>query len=240
MDFGKILEEAFGYAKAGVFKRADRWLKLILATILLGIPLNGWIVRVYRGATPAPEVDAWGTLFIDGLKLTIIGLIYAIPLIIFSVILPLIIHGTGRATVPVGTVVPISAGEMSSAIGLFLLLLVLYLVYDIIIAILLPIASIRFARTGTFSEAFNFRAILDTIGKIGWLNYVIAIILIGIFIGVPIAILALIVLFAGIAMGHLFIALGVLVVLIIIIAPPLATFQARYMTQVYDSIVPAA
>ena len=26
-----------------------------------------------------PEVDTWGTLFIDGLKLMIVGLLYAIP-----------------------------------------------------------------------------------------------------------------------------------------------------------------
>jgi hypothetical protein len=239
MDFGNMMEEAFAYAKAGVFKRTDRWLKLILATILIGIPLNGWIMRIYRGATPAPEVDTWGTLCLDGLKLTIIGLIYAIPLFILSFIPHLIMPGGMGAPGPVGTVVTIPAGEMSKSIGLFLLLLVLYVVYDIIIAVLLPVASIRFARTGTFSEAFNFRAIIETIGKIGWFNYVIALILIGIVIGVPIVILALLVIFAGMAIGHFLLALGILIALIIIIAPPLVTFQARYMTQVYDSTVSA-
>ena len=114
------------------------------------------------------------------------------------------------------------------------------LVFEILVAIFLPIASIRFARTGTFSEAFHFRALIDTIGKIGWFNYIIAIILIDIVIGIPLVILAFLVIFAGIVVGHLFIALGVLIALLLLIAPPLAAFQARYLTQVYDSTIQVA
>jgi hypothetical protein len=112
--------------------------------------------------------------------------------------------------------------------------MVLQLAYDIILAIFMPVAAIRFARTGSFSEAFNFGAITATIGKIGWLSYILAIILVAIVIGIPVGILAVIVILAGLALGHFLLALLLLIILILIIAPPLVTFQARYMTQVYD------
>jgi hypothetical protein len=79
MNFGAILDDSFAYTKQGVFKNANRWLKLILAILCLGIPINGYVMRIYRGDHPAPEVDNWGTLFVDGLKLMIVGLIYTIP-----------------------------------------------------------------------------------------------------------------------------------------------------------------
>jgi hypothetical protein len=240
VDYGAMMDDAFGYAKAGVLAKSGRWLKLILATILIGIPLNGWLLRIYRGETPAPEVDRWGSLCIDGFKLFVIGLIYAIPLIILSVIPYLIIPGGMAGMHPqIGQVVQQNAEQIGKMIGLFLLLFVLQLVYDIILAIFMPIAAIRFARTGSFSEAFNFGAITTAIGKIGWLSYILALILIAIVIGIPVGILAVVVLLAGLALGHFLAAFLLLIILILIIAPPLVTFQARYMTQIYNQAEPA-
>nr|WP_320160256.1 DUF4013 domain-containing protein [uncultured Methanoregula sp.] len=240
MDYGAMIDEALGYSKAGVFNRMDRWLKLILAAILIGIPLNGWILRIYRGGNPAPEVDRWGTLFVDGFKLFVIGLIYSLPLIILSLV-PYLIFPGGMAGghPPTGTVVQYSNAEIGTSIALLFLLLAIQLIYDIFLAIFMPVAAIRFARTGVFSEAFNFGAIIGTIRKIGWLNYILAIILIAIIIGIPVGILAAAILIGGFMLGHYFIALGVLIIVILIIAPPLVTFQARYMTRVYDQSEPA-
>jgi hypothetical protein len=232
-DYSMMMHDAFAYAKTGVYERADRWLRLILATILLGIPLTGYLIRIYRGAKPAPEVDNWRSLFIDGLKLVIIGLIYAIPVIIISLVPYVFMATTPVTTHPVGTVVPGDGGMMQS-LGLFMLSMLLTLVLEIIIAILLPIASIRFARTRKFSSAFNFREILAYIGKIGWLNYILALILILIVIGVPVFIVEMIFIFGGILAGHMFIGLGLLIALFVLVAPPVVVFQARYMTEVYD------
>jgi hypothetical protein len=54
---------------------------------------------------------------------------------------------------------------------------------------ILPVASIRFARTNSFSEAFNIHEIIEHTGKIGWINYIIALILITLVIAIPVAIL---------------------------------------------------
>jgi len=50
MDFAEILGDAFTYTREGVWGNMNRWLKLILAIICLGLPFNGYIMRVYRGA----------------------------------------------------------------------------------------------------------------------------------------------------------------------------------------------
>ena len=240
MDYGAMTDEALGYSKAGVFNRMDRWLKLILAAILIGIPLNGWILRIYRGENPAPEVDRWGTLFVDGFKLLVIGVIYSLPLIVLSLV-PYLVFPGGMAggQLAAGTVARAGSADLGTSIVLLFLLLAIQLIYDIFLAIFMPVAAIRFARTGVFSEAFNFSAIIGTIRKIGWLNYILSIILIAIIIGIPVGILAAAILIGGFILGHYFAALGVLIIVILIIAPPLVTFQARYMTRVYDQSEPA-
>ena len=86
MNFGTMLDDALAYTKEGVFNNRDRWVKLILAILCLGLPMNGYVMRIYRGEHPAPEVENWGTLFIDGLKLVVVGLIYAIPVFIIMAI----------------------------------------------------------------------------------------------------------------------------------------------------------
>jgi hypothetical protein len=238
MDFGTMLDDAFAYTKQGVFENANRWLKLIIAILCLGIPMNGYVMRIYRGEHPTPEVDNWGTLFVDGLKLMIVGLIYTIPVFIIWAIA----YGSIFLAVLSG-----STGHMDSAmvsgwtpnIGLVLLM---YLV-EIVLGLIVPVASIRFARTNSFSEAFNFSAILATIKKIGWINYILALVLIALIIGIPITILVFgFILLGGIIMFMFKVStiaiLGFIIALVIIIltlAPLFAVFQARYMTQVYDS-----
>lgn len=49
---------------------------------------------------------------------------------------------------------------------------------EIVIGLMVPVASIRVARTNRFSEAFNFSAVLDYIRKIGWIISIIAFIII--------------------------------------------------------------
>jgi len=82
MDYGNMVGEAFAYAKDGVWEKWNKWLMLIIATILLGIPLMGYVMKILRGEKPAPEVADWGTLFVDGIKYIIVAFIYAIPIII--------------------------------------------------------------------------------------------------------------------------------------------------------------
>jgi hypothetical protein len=211
MDYGNMVGDSFEYAKEAVVGKWNQWLMLIIATILLGLPLMGYTLKVLRGEKPAPEVSDWGTLFIDGIKFLIVSLIYAIPVIIVEVL----VIGAGIAGA--------MTGDMA-AIGAMMIGLVVILILAVIIAIFEMIGIVRFARTGSIGEAFNFSAILATIGKIGWVPYIIALVVLivcYVIIGIVITILMMIPI------------LGLLLYLCLI--SPIALFVSRYICQLYDS-----
>lgn len=215
MDYGSMVGESFEYAKDAVVGKWNKWVMLIIATILLGLPLMGYVLKVLRGEKPAPEVEDWGTLFIDGIKYLIVMIIWMIPVIIVYAILMV-----------VGFAGAMSGDETAAmaAIGTMMVGLLVVFVLSIVIALFAMIGVVRFARTGSIGEAFNFSAILATIAKIGWIPYIIAIIVLavcGVIFGIVVGILMLIPI------------LGLLIYLCMI--SPWAIFVARYVCQLYDS-----
>jgi hypothetical protein len=215
MDYGNMVGESFEYAKEAVVGKWNKWVMLVIATILLGLPLMGYVMKILRGEKPAPEVEDWGTLFIDGIKYLIVTIIWMIPVIIVYAILMV-----------VGFAGAMSGDETAAmaAIGTMLVGLLVVFVLSIIIALFAMIGVVRFARTGSIGEAFNFSAILATINKIGWVPYIIAII-----------VLAVCAVIFGIVVGILMLIpiLGLLIYLCMI--SPWAIFVARYVCQLYDS-----
>jgi len=217
MDFGNMVGESFGYAKEGLVGKWMKWVLLLIATILLTLPLMGYALRILRGEKPSPEVENWGTLFIDGIKYLIIGLIYAIPLfiIMFLALAPIVV-----AAMSAGSPEAATAAAMA-ALGTFLVGLIIFFIAAIIIGLFANIGVVRFARTGSMGEAFNFGAILATIGKIGWIDYIVALIIMGIIFGI-VELICNLIPFVGI-------------VILFIILPFLTIFQARYICLIYDS-----
>jgi hypothetical protein len=216
MDYGKMLGESFEYAQEGLAGKWMKWLLLLVATILLSLPLLGYALKVLRGEKPSPEVNDWGTLFIDGIKYAVIVIIYAIPLIIIAAV---------AAAPLVLAVITGNQAAFLAAIGSFLVGLLVLVIVAIIIALFVCFGVIRFARTGSMGEAFNFSAILATIGRIGWVSYILALIILFIIIGIGEAILSAIPF-----IGQL---------LLFLITPFIVLFEARYMCQLYDSAGPA-
>lgn len=219
MDYGTMLGDALDYVKAALLDNYMRWLILIIGTIIFPI-LAGYGLRIYRGARTPPETDDLVGLFVDGIKLFIVQLIWAIPVIIVGVIF----MGSSAALLMSGS----DAAAAAGAGGLFVGGLIMFVV-AIIIALFSTIAGVRFARTDSFGEAFNFQAILDHIGRIGWGSYIIAL------IALYIAILAFV--FVMMLVGVL--TLGIGFILFVALSPALSIFVARYVTLVYDSAVPA-
>jgi len=217
MDFGNMVGEAFGYAKEGLVGKWKKWILLLIATILLTLPLMGYTLRILRGEKPAPEVENWGTLFIDGIKYLIIGLIYAIPLfiIMFLALAPVVVAAMSAGSPEAMTAI------VTAALGTFLVGLVVFIIAAIIIGLFANIGIVRFARMGSMGEAFNFGAILATIGKIGWINYIVALIIMGIILGI-VEFICNIIPYVGI-------------IILFIIIPYLTMIQARYICLIYDS-----
>jgi hypothetical protein len=224
MDYGTLIGNSYTYVKDGIIDRVNTWLLLMIATLILTLPLMGYIMNVYRGTNPAPGVENWIKLLVDGILLCIVGLIYAIPVIVLEFLTVGATFATTMTTNP--------AAAMTGMAGAGILAIILIIV-AILIAIFSPIGIIRFARTGSFGEAFNFREITATIKKIGWLTYILALIVIAIVVGIPALILWAIVLGLVIALPLIGIVIGG--ILLLIVLPLLAVFEARYLTQVYES-----
>jgi hypothetical protein len=215
MDYGSMVGDSFAYAKEAVLGKWMKWVMLIIATVLLMLPLMGYALKVLRGETPAPEVEDWGTLFIDGIKYMIIAIIWLLPVYIVMGILMVI--GFGAAM----------TGDESAALagmGIMAVGMIVVAILAVIIALFMMIGVVRFARTGSIGEAFNFSAIRATIAKIGWVPYIIALVVLMVCAAI-----------FGIVMGILMMIpiLGWLLYLCMI--PPYMLFVSRYICQLYDS-----
>ncbi len=190
----------------------------LIMAIILGALYIGYQVKIYRGETPLPDVAGFGRMFTDGIKYCIIEIIYAIPV--------LIIMG-----VTIGTAVMsiLSAGLDFEAwlpmIGTVLLGILIALIVGFIIRLFSIIGIVRFARTGSIGEAFNFHEILKTIRRIGWGGYILALILVIVIIAVVEFIIGIIPYIGWI--------------LTFILSPLFMVFFARYIALLYDANQPA-
>jgi len=106
-------------------------------------------------------------------------------------------------------------------IGTMLIGIPFLLIVTLVVALFAAMGAVRFARTDSFGEAFNVRAILTHIGRIGWGSYIIAlVVLMAVFIVISFV-------------------LGIIPVIgwviSFVIGPALSIFGARYMTLLYDS-----
>ena len=213
MKISTLAGESFGYLRESFAGKWTKWILLVIATILLALPLLGYMLNVFRGEKPAPDVKNWGTLFIDGIKLLILFIIYAIPAIIIAIVAvaPIVMAAlSGRGAAAVMNAI---AGSLPWFVLLVIVAFVLHLVSNI--------GIVRFARTGRMGEAFNFGAIFETIGKIGWLHYILALIVLLVIIGIIEFICRLI------PVIHL--------IVLILIMPFIILFEARYICLLYDS-----
>ena len=210
-----MVGDSFEYAKEAVVGKWNKWLMLIIATILLALPLMGYAMKVLRGEKPAPEVADWGTLFIDGIKAWIVSLIYAIPIIIVG----FIVAGASAAAFISG-----NYSAMMAAFGAMALGGLVIFVLGIIIVVFEVIGIVRFARTGSIGEAFNMSAILATINKIGWVPYIIALI-----------VLMIVAIIIAIIVGILMMIPILGIIIYICLIAPITLLFMRYICLLYDS-----
>jgi len=215
VDSGKIIEDSFGYAKEGLVGKWETWILLIFSCIIFPLYL-GYIIRIYRGAKSCPQLDHPGSMFIDGIKLFIVGLIYAIPVLTLSIML------FGSADIIRSSMSPSTIGGLIIAVlmGAIMLIIVAISIWLIVMT-----AGVRFARTDSIGEAFNFRAIFSHIGKIGWMTYIIALLMILITL-VNIAIICLVINMVIPYTG---------IILFLILLPFISLFSPRYITLLYES-----
>jgi len=147
----------------------------ILSPILIGLvlflPLGGYMLETLKGVrdgqTKLPEWSDFGNLFIKGLMIALIGLIYNIPVILLACLAAGVNIGMAEADPDMAQVLGIASACFSC----------LQIVLSILISFILPGAIIRYAQYDTFGSAFQvgeiFRFITSNIG-----NYIIAFLLV--------------------------------------------------------------
>jgi hypothetical protein len=212
MESGKILEDSFDYAKEGLAGKWETWILLIISCIFFPLYL-GYTLRIYRGANPSPQLENWGSTFFDGIKLIFVGLVYAIPVLILWVVL---FASPG--------LLKTSSANPGAIMGLIIAVLIgsiIFVIVTILIWLVITTAWVRFARTEKFTEAFNFREIFKHIGRIGWMNYIVTLLMMLIVLGI-IAIICLVIPYVG-------------TMLLLILLPFLGLFSARYTTLLYEN-----
>jgi hypothetical protein len=121
---------------------------LILAVALLGGYGVEVMRRVMKGNSQLlPEWDNWGELIADGLKLMVVGIVYALPSIIVSVCLG----------VPLGALGDQSGSGTDALYGMFSLALSCFnFLWAIAISILMPAAIAFWIADDELGAAFHF------------------------------------------------------------------------------------
>lgn len=155
--FGFVFEDENWIVKiligAGVFLVGLLLGVLVIPAVIAGAILTGYQVeivrRVIRGDMDAlPEWDNWGALITDGLKVLVIGIVYALPAIVVGICL----------AVPAGIVAEDSPG-LSSVLSI--LSSCLSILWAIVITILLPAAIAFFVAEDELGAAFRFGEVIS-------------------------------------------------------------------------------
>ncbi|MCK8519832.1 DUF4013 domain-containing protein [Methanoculleus sp. 7T] len=219
MDYIRFLGDSFDYTKEALWGRWVRWLLLLISVVIFPF-IYGYGVRVMNGAKPAPELEGWVGLFIDGIKLIIITVVYAIPIWIFA-FLPFAAYfiPTSATVTPATGPEPLFDPGMGIVVALGFI--ALFLVVAIVVGILATFAMVRFSRTGRMREAFRIRALLAHIGKIGWLNCFIALVVLTVAVAIVEFILVLVPIIGAI--------------ILLLLMPAFIIFTYRYIALLYES-----
>ncbi len=149
-----MLEDGLSYPMQG-----DSWIgRLVIGGILLFLSFlivpvfifYGYLVRVLEstieGDSEPPEWDDWGGLVVDGLKATVVGLVYGL-------IPTVVIVGIGAGLIGIGSAAGNDGGGLLAGFGLATILLlipVLFLVYYLV-----PAALSNMAVEGRLGAAFD-------------------------------------------------------------------------------------
>ena len=219
MGIGELLSDSFGYANEGLIGKWVRWIILIISSIIFPL-IMGYSLRVMKGTTPAPEPGEYLGMFIDGIKMIIIEFVYMIIPFIIAIATFSLSGGFGSIAM-LGMNIDNPFAYLGMLIATFGLSMLLFMIVALFFSLFAIIGMVRFARTGSMGEAFAFGEIANTIGKIGWIQYIIALIVLFIVISVIYAVISLIPVIGGLIR--------------FIIAPYIVLVSSRYYSNLYDT-----
>ncbi|HOI40228.1 MAG TPA: DUF4013 domain-containing protein [Methanobacterium sp.] len=217
MDIGEIISDSVKYPSSDWGKVLILGVICIASILLVPIFLvYGYVFRIIKatlaGIDELPEFDEIGDMFVDGLKIFVVSIVYAIPIYILYGIM----YVLGIGMMSTASYTDYTAAT-SAVFGLMSLLYIVIMIVAIIISLfeLMAIANMAYY-DGELGAAFRFSEILEHISRIGWGKYIITLIVIWI-LGV-----------IGFMIGWLtmFILIG-FILLPLVITPYIAMFGSR-------------
>jgi hypothetical protein len=193
---------------------------VVAVSLVSGLALNGYAYRIYRRPRTPPDLEDPAGLALSGVRLVVVSVAYLLPVLAVA----LIFGGLGVTGI-------LSSGQSQDIAALFSALatlgfgILLALIVWVVVGMVSSLALVRCARQDGIREAFNVAAILEHIGGIGWVNYIVALLVLWIVLGI-----------AYVAVG-VFSGLPVIGYIAgIVIGPAAMIFAARYLSLVYDSV----
>lgn len=157
------------------------WVKILILTIISIIPIvnfisGGYYLRIIKstlaGIDEVPEFDDIGELFIDGIKIIVVGIVYMIVPIILFMLAGLF---AGPATIDYSS--GYSYVPFTAFTGLSLLFMLIGFILALVVSIVYLPAIVNMALYDSeIGAAFRFSEILERINVIGWSNYILWII----------------------------------------------------------------
>lgn len=161
---------------------------LIIIGSLISFFIGGYsfkiIISSLAGIDELPKFEAWIEMFINGIKVEIVSIVYLIPVflitLVFAELAFISILGYPTLNVEVSNTLFYAGLNALNAVGAgtWALIATLYLI------IITPISVMAVANMANnnskLSAAFKLREIVNKIGNIGWLNFIKWYIVIGI------------------------------------------------------------
>lgn len=164
---------------------------LIMMVPILNLAWIGYQVQIIRNvrkneAVILPTWDDLGKKFMDGLMITLAGLIYALPVMLVAC-LPLAIILIPALAVDDPDVMN---ALMTGSMVVNFCLMCLFMLYALAISIVSPVIQIFYAREGTFASCFKLREIFRTITQNAGPFFTVWLVNLGVSVGVSFAVSA--------------------------------------------------
>ncbi len=157
------------------------WVKIILLGIILIIPIVnfiglGYYLRIIKyslaGLDELPDFEGIVELFIDGIKILIVGIIYSIiPLIFYAISVAFARSAT--VTSPV-TSSSVFSNYLPALTGISSIFLIIAIIFALIISIIAYMGIVNMVLyDNEITAALRYHEILYRISVIGWVKYIL-------------------------------------------------------------------
>jgi len=169
IDLFASAEESAAFTMATIRDKPVR-IPLLMGMVVIFPLLHGYTARIYRGGSESPDLSKPLELLIDGIRLTIVSFIYALPFIG-----AIIIVGS-QSDLLLNLITHAESGLLFSEIGFVFFLIVGIILLYAVVVLFSMIGVIRTARTRKIRDAFAFAVILAHIRRIGVVSYLSAVV----------------------------------------------------------------